>query len=88
MPKKADFRMHAHCNPLIETLFPYPLNANYVDWGVHFPRHMGLGEEEFTKLHLNTLEYPLTYSVAICDERNGKSGRSVDFLDMYDSLAK
>ena len=25
-PKKADFRMHAHVNPLNETLFPYPLN--------------------------------------------------------------
>lgn len=27
-PKKADFRMHAHVNPLNETLFPYPLNYN------------------------------------------------------------
>lgn len=83
MPKKADFRMHAHCNPLIETLFPYPLNPDYVDWGVHFPKHFGLATEKYLSLQLNTLEYPITYSDPICDDRNGKQGRSVDFLDMY-----
>ena len=50
MPKKADFRMHAHCNPLIETMFPYPLNPDYVDWGVHFPSYLGMSEDFYLKL--------------------------------------
>lgn len=83
MPKKADFRMHAHCNPLIETMFPYPLNPDYVDWGIHFPQHLGMPEEYYLKLQLNTLEYPLTYGDIVDNNRNGKVGRSVDFLDMY-----
>ena len=37
MPKRADFRMHAHVNPLNETLFPYPLNYTHVDWSNHYP---------------------------------------------------
>ena len=41
MPCKKNFRMHAHCNPLIETLFPYPLNPAYVDWSAHFPALLG-----------------------------------------------
>lgn len=83
MPKKADFRMHAHCNPLIGTLFPYPMNPDYVDWGAHFPKHLGLPQDTYAKLQLNTLEYPITYSEKISDDRNGKVGRSVDFLDMF-----
>ena len=65
MPKKADFRTHAHCNPLIETMFPYPLNPDYVDWSLHYPKLFGLPQERWTDLYLNTLEHPLTYTEKI-----------------------
>ncbi|CAD8156020.1 unnamed protein product [Paramecium pentaurelia] len=75
-PKKADFRMHAHVNPLNETLFPYPLNYNQVDWSLHYPKKFG---KDPLKLYLNTLEYPITYD----DQVNPECSQSiVDFLDI------
>lgn len=61
MPKKADFRMHAHINPLNETLFPFPLNHSYFDLSKHFPLLMGKSTAENEKLYLNTIEYPDSY---------------------------
>jgi len=29
--------MHAHINPLNETIFPYPLNYTKVNWALHYP---------------------------------------------------
>ena len=39
LPKRADYRMRAHCNPLSDTAFPFPLNPNYVDWSKFFPKY-------------------------------------------------
>ena len=41
MPKRADYRMRAHINPLNATPFAYPLNPSYVDWKSHFPAVLG-----------------------------------------------
>lgn len=37
MPKKGNYRMHAHINPFNETLFPFPLNPDFVNWSIHYP---------------------------------------------------
>ena len=38
IPKKGDYRMRAHINPLNSTTFPYPQHYSYVDWSLHFPK--------------------------------------------------
>ncbi len=70
MPKKADFRMHAHCNPLTETLFPYPLNSNFVDWELHYPGKYSQDKSKWDKLYLNTLEYPINYESEVNGTHN------------------
>lgn len=50
--------MHAHINPLNETIFPYPLNYTKVNWALHYPQKFN--QDPF-KLYLNTLEYPTSY---------------------------
>lgn len=70
LPKKADFRMRAHVNPLKDTPFPQytnfylddftiksPLNPDYVDWGIHFPKFFGGNDDENHKLCLNSTYY-------------------------------
>jgi len=37
LPKKAEFRMRAHVNPLGDTPFPYPLNPDFFDLRKHYP---------------------------------------------------
>ena len=41
LPKKKDYRMRAHINPLNTTPFPYPPHHSYVDWQAHYPLHFG-----------------------------------------------
>lgn len=45
MPKKANYRMRAHINPLNATPFPYPLNPSYVDWKAHYPFVLGQNKQ-------------------------------------------
>lgn len=86
LPKKADYRMRAHCNPLSDTAFPFPLNPNYVDWCKFFPKYF---ENEITtknkisKLYLNTKEYPLEFSQKVSSDKNGSLDNfNVDFIDI------
>jgi tRNA (guanine-N7-)-methyltransferase len=37
MPKKAEYRMRAHINPLNTTPFPFPPHHSFVDWKSHYP---------------------------------------------------
>ena len=46
MPKKADYRMRAHINPLSSTTFPYPPHHTYVDWKAHYPLKFGASKKE------------------------------------------
>lgn len=41
IPKKKDYRMRAHINPLNTTPFPYPSHHTFVDWKAHYPLHYG-----------------------------------------------
>ena len=41
LPKKKDYRMRAHINPLNTTPFPYPPHHSFVDWRAHYPLHFG-----------------------------------------------
>eukprot|EP01017_Pseudomicrothorax_dubius_P031192 TRINITY_DN3957_c0_g2_i2.p1 TRINITY_DN3957_c0_g2~~TRINITY_DN3957_c0_g2_i2.p1 ORF type:complete len:302 (+),score=81.72 TRINITY_DN3957_c0_g2_i2:51-956(+) len=82
MPKKADFRMRAHINPLNDTPFPYPKNPDYVNWKLHFPLFFGGTEEENKALYLNTMDYPLTYDAPVEAALNGRKGPQVEILDI------
>lgn len=62
LPKKADYRMRAHINPLSSTTFPYPPHHSYIDWRPHYPLKFGLSEQENTTLiTCNTVEHPSDY---------------------------
>mmetsp|Transcript_32258 Transcript_32258/g.55761 ORF Transcript_32258/g.55761 Transcript_32258/m.55761 type:complete len:188 (+) Transcript_32258:13-576(+) len=56
LPKKRDFRTHAHCNPFAESSFPVPLTPKHVDWSIHFDR--------VENVYANTQEYPIEYSAS------------------------
>jgi len=82
MPRKADFRMRAHINPLNDTPFPCPLNPDYADWKLHFPLFYGGTEEDNQKLYLNTPTYPIEYPKRVDDKYNGRVGPQVEFADV------
>lgn len=70
LPKKADFRMRAHVNPLKDTAFPQfippdflikkmyfsPINPDFVDWSIHYPKFFGGTDEENQRLFLNSIK--------------------------------
>lgn len=45
MPKKAEYRMRAHINPLNATTFPYPPHHSYVDWAAHYPKFFNRSQD-------------------------------------------
>lgn len=95
LPKKADYRMRAHCNPLSDTAFPFPLNPDYVDWSKMYPYYFKSSKnnkddsDEFPNqkkldaLYLNTKEYPLDFSEKASPDKSGRSGPfKVNFIDI------
>ena len=79
MPNKRDFRMRAHINPHQITYYGFPLNPEYVDWSIHYPKVFGKSDEENEKICNNTKTYPLTYNHPVESEYNKNT---VDFLDV------
>lgn len=61
IPKKADYRMRAHINPLGSTTFPFPPHHTYVDWKAHYPLKFGGTAEDNLKVSCNTVEHPSLY---------------------------
>ena len=61
MPKKADYRMRAHINPLSSTTFPYPPHHTFVDWKAHYPKFYGGTSSENHLVSCNTIEHPSNY---------------------------
>lgn len=62
MPKRAEYRMRAHINPLNSTPFPFPPHHSYVDWKRHYPAFFeGTTVEDNLKVYCNTVEHPSTY---------------------------
>jgi hypothetical protein len=37
--------MRAHINPHQITYYGYPLNPDFVDWRVHFPKYFGITDK-------------------------------------------
>jgi len=66
MPKRAEYRMRAHINPFNDTPFPFPMNPDYVNWRLHYPKFFDGSDEENQKVFCNTNEHPLTYDDEIC----------------------
>lgn len=38
--------MRAHINPLNASTFPFPQHHTYVDWRAHYPKALGIKNEE------------------------------------------
>jgi tRNA (guanine-N7-)-methyltransferase len=74
-PKKALYRQRAHCNPLSDAIFPYPLSPDHVNWAEHYPAfypESGFGPDH---LIVNTSDHPVEYSeFPVSDKLNGKEG--------------
>eukprot|EP00386_Alphamonas_edax_P009683 GDKI01031750.1.p1 GENE.GDKI01031750.1~~GDKI01031750.1.p1 ORF type:complete len:277 (-),score=79.59 GDKI01031750.1:133-963(-) len=80
-PKKSQFRQRAHCNPLADSVsIEYPLNPDYVDWSVHYPRFFN--KEDDGALQLNTIEYPIKYPTKQDNTVNGRDSAKVEVLDV------
>ena len=84
LPKRGEYRMRAHCNPLSDTAFPFPLNPDYVNWSKMFPFYFSKNSEKsMDDLYLNTKEYPLDFAEKPEPIQSGKEGKfSVDFIDI------
>ena len=61
IPKKADYRMRAHINPLSSTTFPFPPHHTFVDWKKHYPLKFGGSSEDNFQITCNTIEHPSDY---------------------------
>jgi tRNA (guanine-N7-)-methyltransferase len=66
-PKKALFRQRAHCNPLSDALFPYPLSPDHVDWAQHYPSFYPEAGYKPEHLVVNTSDHPVEYSESPVD---------------------
>lgn len=77
-PKKALYRQRAHCNPLSDSLFPYPLSPYHVNWAEHYPAkypQAGFGNDY---LVVNTSDHPAKYCAdAIVAEDLNRNGPSI-----------
>ncbi len=76
LPKKADYRMRAHINPLNTTNFPYPHHWSYVSWKEHYPLLFGGSETENQEIHCNTVEHPSNY------DQKSAYNRNPEFIDI------
>lgn len=82
-PKKALYRQRAHCNPLSDALFAYPLSPDHVNWAEHYPSMFSEAGVAPGHLVVNTSDHPVEYpEVAVSDAFNGKSGISPSILDI------
>jgi tRNA (guanine-N7-)-methyltransferase len=79
IPKKKDYRMRAHINPLNTTPFPFPAHHTFVDWKAHYPLYYGGSMEENHKAYCNTVEHPSFYEQPRQYPLNGKN---VDIIDV------
>ena len=74
-PKKALYRQRAHCNPLSDAIFPYPLSPDHVNWADHYPQLFPEAHLSNEHLVVNTSDHPVEYSEnPVSDSFNGKSG--------------
>ena len=82
-PKKALFRQRAHCNPLSDALFPYPLSPDHVNWAEHYPAWFPSAGVVPEHLVVNTTDHPVSYTdEPVDDSLNGRNSPSPSILDI------
>ncbi len=82
-PKKALFRQRAHCNPLSDALFPYPLSPDHVNWAEHYPGYFPDAGVSVDRLVVNTSDHPVVYSEEALDASvNGRNSPRPTILDV------
>jgi len=71
-PRKALYRQRAHCNPLSDALFAYPVSPDHVNWAEHYPTKFPTSGVPKDSLVVNTSEHPVEYSEeSVSAELNG-----------------
>lgn len=82
-PRKAQFRQRAHCNPLSDSLFAYPLSPDHVNWAEHYPVQFPSANLSRSHLAVNTSDHPVVYpETHVADEFNGATGPAPTILDI------
>ncbi len=54
LPKKSQYRMRAHCNPLAEISISYPITPKSVDWSLHYPMLFNKSAKENAEIFNNS----------------------------------
>ena len=63
IPKKKDYRQHAHCNPLSNVTMQYPFSPECIDWSLNYPLIFNpQNTKNNSKLYLNTSTNPINYN--------------------------
>lgn len=86
IPKKKDYRMRAHINPLNTTPFPYPSHHSFVDWKGHYPLFYNGSQEDNEKAYCNTVEHPSFYEHPRTYPLNGTNVSIIDVGCGYGGL--
>ena len=82
-PKKAQYRQRAHCNPLSDALFAYPISPDHVNWAEHYPAFYPNSGVTADHLVVNTTEHPVSYSEDVVPASlNGSASRRPEILDI------
>ncbi|SJK85884.1 tRNA (guanine-N7-)-methyltransferase [Babesia microti strain RI] len=92
IPRKADYRQRAHCNPLSDSLIPYPITPRHTPWHLYYPR-LNTGNDYTTDIiSLNTNMFPQSYdklyagnpaNVTILDIGCGYGSLLVTLADLF-----
>lgn len=76
-PRKALYRQRAHCNPLSDAIFAYPLTPDHVDWAQYYPSFFPDAKVPLGTLAVNTSTHPVVYPDNPVDaSRNGSLANS------------
>ena len=82
-PRKAQFRQRAHCNPLSDSLFAYPLSPDHVNWAEHYPAKFPSANLSANLLVVNSSDHPVVYTdEPVSPEYNGREGPFPTILDI------
>ena len=82
-PKKALYRQRAHCNPLSDALFAYPISPDHVNWAEHYPSRFPNSGVAKGHLVVNTSEHPVSYPEdPVSDDLNGANSPRPEILDI------
>lgn len=86
MPRKTNFRMHAHINPFNPLNCDHPINSRFVDWSVHYPLFYGINDNNKNKIVVNTKKNPMPGSYATLSQKEGPTPSILDIGCGYGGL--